>query len=326
MPELKKLLNQIQVCHDCRSKALIEVDVMSKKSIEEQHSDTAMVAAAFRAVAHREFANSIFGSDDLARHFIPPFQKFLIKFKTIRNLGIKRHNKYTPGGFAYVVARTAFFDRIFVEAVKSGTTQIVLVGAGYDTRAYRYANLCADCKVIELDIETTQARKKHCLERAGIAIPGNITFAPINFNRDSLSNILLNAGYDASEKTLFLWEGVSMYLEKEAVNAMLQFVSACRHQESLIVFDYIASIRAEDVHSHYGVKTWQETWRKYRQAEPFKFDIDETRIKSFLRDRGLNMQSHWLSVDIENQFLPYSNAEDLAKVAGWFRFVTASPA
>lgn len=297
---------------------------MSKKSVEQQDSDTAIVAAGFRAVAHRDFPHSQCGADNLAEKFLPPFQRFLIKSKIIRNLGVKRHNKFTPGGYAYVLARTVFFDQVFLEAIESGTKQIVFLGAGYDSRAYRFRSLCTDCKIIELDVRTTQEEKKHCLEKADIKLPPNITFAAINFNQQSLSEVLLDAGFDPRESSLFLWEGVSMYLDESAVDSTLQFVSNCQQKNSQIAFDYIASLSPDQAHRHYGVTTWQDTWRRFRQAEPFTYTINENQLESFLRDRNLTMKNHWLSEDIENRFLTIEEKEDLGKVAGWFRFVVAT--
>lgn len=298
---------------------------MPAKRIDQQHSATAMTAAGFRAVANLEYPGSQCGTDHLAWQFLSGFEKFLLKFHSIRRLGIKRHNRFTPGGFAYVLARTAFFDQILVEAVNGGATQIVLLGAGYDTRGFRYRELCSHCRVIELDSKPTQTRKKQCLARAGIEIPDNLVFSSIDFSSESLSDNLAAAGFDPAEKTVYLWEGVSMYLQKAAVATLLRFVSSSQHRESLIAFDYIDNIGAEDIPNHFGVEVWRETWRRFRQAEPFLFSQAQSGMEAFLRDSGLCLQQHWGSADIERDFLHSSGVDDLGQVAGWFRFVTASP-
>ncbi len=299
---------------------------MSKTSVEHQHSDTAEVAAGYRAVACKEYPGTKIGSDYLAEHFISSSHKFLVKFGFIRELGIKKSRKFTPGGFEYVLARTAFFDDQLLNAVEKGAKQIVILGAGFDTRAYRFVEQCSACKIIELDITTTQNRKKKCLQDVDIAIPKNLTFAPINFNLESLFEVLQQAGYDNEAKTVFLWEGVSMYLEKAAVDATLQFVGACKNRESLLVFDYIASIAESDVDKYYGVKTWSDTWARYRQAEPFKFTIDDTQLESYLDEMGLSIETHFNEREIEENYLPKASLKNLERVAGWFRFVTVSPA
>ena len=259
---------------------------MSMSDVEHQYSDTAEVAASYRAVACKEYPETAIGADYLAENFISTSHKFLAKFGFVRKLGIAKSRKFTPGGFEYVLARTAFFDQQLLNALGNGAKQLVILGAGFDTRAYRFAEQCSGCKIIELDIASTQNRKKECLQSAGIAIPKNLTFASINFNLESLPDVLRQAGYNNEVKTVFLWEGVSMYLQRPAVEATLQFVGACKNPESLLVFDYIATIADSEVDNYYGVKTWRETWDRYLQAEPFKFTIDDSQIASYLKVWG----------------------------------------
>ncbi len=130
-----------------------------------------------------------------------------------------------------MIARTAFFDNIFLDALNNKTPQIVFLGAGYDTRAYRFANSNQGTKIFELDAPPTQDRKKKCIKKARIDIPGHVTFVPINFNQESLKDVLDKAGYDHTQKTLFIWEGVSYYLETESVDRTLEFVSRDSHHE-----------------------------------------------------------------------------------------------
>ena len=297
---------------------------MTQMGVEHQQSATAEVAAGYRAVACKEYPGTAIGSDYMAKHFISLSHKFLIKFGFVRKLGIRKSRKFTPGGFEYVLARTAFFDQCFLNAVKQGAQQIVILGAGFDTRAYRFSDQCAECKIIELDMAATQNNKKQQLQKAGIAIPRNLSFAPINFNLDRLSDVLLQAGYNSELKTVFLWEGVSMYLEKAAVDATLQFVAASQYKESLLIFDYIATIAESQLGKTYGVTTWRKTWAKHRQAEPFKFTLDDSHLASYLDDMGLALESHLNEDEIETHYLP--KADNLNKITGWFRFVTASPA
>ena len=298
---------------------------MSMSDVEHQYSDTAEVAASYRAVACKEYPETAIGADYLAEYFISTSHKFLAKFGFVRKLGIAKSRKFTPGGFEYVLARTAFFDRQLLSALETGAKQLVILGAGFDTRAYRFAEQCSGCKIIELDIASTQNRKKECLQSAGIAIPKNLTFASINFNLESLPDVLRQAGYNNEVKTVFLWEGVSMYLQRPAVEATLQFVGACKNPESLLVFDYIATIADSEVDNYYGVKTWREPWARYRQAEPFKFTIDDSQIASYLEGMGLSIQTHLKEREIGEHCLPKPGYKNLGRVTGWVRFVTASP-
>jgi len=272
---------------------------MSKKGVEKRHSETAIFAALYRAIANKEFKNEGFGSDYLAEYFLPSHFKFFIKFKKIRVNVKNKSNKLTPGMYEYMLARTAFFDNVFIDALNKNIPQIVLLGAGYDTRAYRFAKLNNTTKIIELDIATTQNRKKKCLKKAQIDIPKHVTLVPINFNKESLKSVLEKAGYENSEKTLFIWEGVSYYLDPESVDATLEFVNNSSHNESVIAFDYAISISEENINNYYGVKKFAQSWRKHRSDELFRFAIDEGKIESFLEQRGLKIVNHLDNREIE---------------------------
>jgi methyltransferase (TIGR00027 family) len=173
------------------------------------HSETALFAALYRAVANKEFKNEGIGPDYLAEHFLPFHFKFFIKFKKIRASVKNKSDRFTPGVYEYMLARTVFFDNVFIDALNKNIPQIVLLGAGYDTRAYRFKKLNKDTKIIELDMATTQNRKKKCLKKAQIDFPKHVKLVPIDFNKESLKNVLEKAGYENNEKTLFIWEGVS---------------------------------------------------------------------------------------------------------------------
>jgi len=298
---------------------------MPKKGVEKRHSETALFAALYRAVANKEFKNERFGSDYLAEYFLPSHFRFFIKFKKIRANVKNKSNKLTPGMYEYVLARTAFFDNVFIDALNKNIPQIVLLGAGYDTRAYRFAKLNNTTKIIDLDIATTQNRKKKCLKKAQIDIPKHVTLVPINFNKESLKNVLEKAGYENNEKTLFIWEGVSYYLEPDSVDATLEFVKYSSHNESVIAFDYAISISEENINNYYGVKEFAQTWRKHRSNELFRFAIDEGRIESFLEQRGLKIVTHLDNKEIEKTFLLNENGSLIGQITGSFRFAMASP-
>ena len=130
-----------------------------------------------------------------------------------------------PGMNAYVYARTTFMDNLFIEALQNEISQVVLMGAGYNSRPYRFAGINHNSLVFELDIAPTQVRKKECLRKARIEIPAQVRFVPVNFNQGGLGDALDKARFELDEKTLFIWEGVSYYLDPKSVEETLDFVS-----------------------------------------------------------------------------------------------------
>ncbi len=287
-------------------------------SVERKPSETAVFAALHRAIAHKEMR----GPDYLAEHFLPPHFRFFIKFKKVRANTKSKFSQRLPGLHEYMIARTVYFDAVFAEALNKKTPQIVLLGAGYDTRAYRFAALNSATKIIELDIAPTQASKRKLLKKAKIAIPEPITLIPINFNKESLKDVLEKAGYDNQKKTLFLWEGVSYYLEAESVAATLEFVSRAHH-ESVIAFDYAASI-SEANSDVYGVKEFLQTMKERHADERLMFAIDEGETESYLEQRGLKMIECLDNKEIERRFLGNEDGALIGQMTGHFRFALAS--
>jgi methyltransferase (TIGR00027 family) len=294
------------------------------KNLEQKPSKSAMFTTLHRAIANKEYVNDIFGSDHLAEYFLPPILRFLLKLKKIRVKIKQKLDFYAPGINAYMIARTAYFDSIFTDALKSKVSQIVLLGAGYDSRAYRFANLNSETRIFELDIETTQKSKKKYLQGARIYIPEQVKFVSINFNKESLKEVLEKAGYEHQKKTLFIWEGVTGYLDTESVDKTLEFISTCTNNESIIAFDYNITIMEENINNYYGAKEFAQTIKKYHPHEEFKFSIEEGEIESFLEQRGLRMISHMNNEKIEKTYLINANGSSIGRVANFGRFVIAS--
>ncbi len=298
---------------------------MTNQGVEQKPSETAFFAALRRSIANIEFQHAPHGPDDLAGLFLPPLYRFLLKFKPIRENTKNKLDVALPGLTEYMIARTAYFDQLFLEALQNHTPQIVILGAGYDTRAYRFADSNRSTRIFELDVPTTQASKLESLRKGHIAVPKQVTYVPIDFNRESLGDALENAGYANDQKTLFIWEGVTYYLEHEAVDATLYFVSRTAHPESTLAFDYTISITDANRNKYHGVTEFTETMRMRHGDEALLFSIAEGEIDTFLAQRGLEIVAHLDNTEIEKQFLTHEDGVLIGHLTGHFRFVTVSP-
>jgi methyltransferase (TIGR00027 family) len=136
---------------------------------------------------------------------------------------------------AFLVARSRFAEDHLAASVALGVKQYVVLGAGLDTFAYR--NPFSDLQVFEVDFPATQVWKRGLLEAEGIAIPATLTFAPVDFERDTLAAGLANAGFKANEPAFFSWLGVTPYLAEETVLATLRWIAASCKQNG-VAFDY----------------------------------------------------------------------------------------
>ncbi len=136
----------------------------------------------------------------------------------------------------FVAVRARFAEDAVAAAVNRGTSQVVVLGAGLDTFAYR-SPLRERLRIFEVDYPATQAWKRQCLESAAIPIPDSLTFAPIDFEHQTLTEGLAAAGFDSSQQSFFTWLGVVPYLTQETVWSTLGFIASLPHGAH-VVFDY----------------------------------------------------------------------------------------
>jgi methyltransferase (TIGR00027 family) len=200
-------------------------------------STTAKMVALWRALADGG-ATSIPGFRD-------PFAAEMLGggFSAALPLLRRRFERMTPARRARAVAaydtipiRVAFIDAALVDAVKQGCRQVVMLGAGFDTRVYRLDALTG-VKVFEVDHPATQADKRERV-RALPPAKAEVVWTAVDFERDSLAERLAAAGHDASKPTAWVWEGVVMYLADAAVSATLDAVRARSAPGSVLVLHY----------------------------------------------------------------------------------------
>lgn len=295
---------------------------MARGSVTEKPSETALFTALRRALAHAEFHDERYGPDDLAIVFLPPAFRFFLKFKGIRRNTQAKLDTAFPGMTKYLIARTAWFDGLYRKALEDRLPQIVLLGAGYDSRPYRFARQNQGTRVFELDSAPTQARKQQCLRKARVAIPATVTLAPIDFNRESLADVLQKAGWQSQQPSLFLWEGVSYYLQPEAVDTTLGFFSDTAHQHSVLAFDYAVTVNDENLAGLYGVKEFLQAMQAAHANEGLLFSIPEGEIEAFSAARNLKLVAHLDKAAIEREYLTQPDGSLLGQITGHFRFVT----
>jgi methyltransferase (TIGR00027 family) len=141
---------------------------------------------------------------------------------------------------AFVAARSRYAEDKLALAVQHGVCQYVILGAGLDTFAYRNPYPDGMLRVFEVDHPATQTWKRARLEEIGITLPGELTFAPVDFETQTLEEGLRNAGYNPDKSTFFSWLGVTEYLTTEVVMATLRFIASAP-AGSEVVFDYMIS-------------------------------------------------------------------------------------
>ena len=136
------------------------------------------------------------------------------------------------------LCRAAYTERTLKTAVLTGTKQYIILGAGLDTFAFREPEFLSKHKVFEVDHPLTQKDKLERITRAGWTVPDDLTFVPVDFAKDSLTERLTAAGFDPSVKSFFSWLGVTYYLSAETIGKTLAELSSLCAEGSTLVFDY----------------------------------------------------------------------------------------
>jgi methyltransferase (TIGR00027 family) len=138
-----------------------------------------------------------------------------------------------------VMLRARYVEDEVETAARRGVAQYVILGAGFDSFAYRRRDLAPSLRVFEVDYPSTQERKKERLEALGIEIPANLTFVPVDFERQTLLQELCHAGFRSDEAAFFSCCGVTWYLSEAAIIQTLKHIAAAAQAGGEIVFDYV---------------------------------------------------------------------------------------
>ena len=252
--------------------------------LDEKPSRTAQGAALFRAIESLEPEESRLCFDPLAKEFLDgPFKA--VGASRVASQGMFKMLVKQGMGPLYgeVVVRTMYIDALLADRIVEGIEQLVIMGAGYDTRAYRCGALEA-VRVFELDHPVTQRNKRERMTRVLGVLPDNVVYVPIDFNSESLSAKLSSAGCDPRLNTFFIWEGVTMYLDSEAVDDTLAFVAGNAASGSSIVFNYAYEEVGDVASGDDGAGRWRAHLE--RLGEPHTFGIEEGTIGEFMSARG----------------------------------------
>jgi methyltransferase (TIGR00027 family) len=196
------------------------------------------------------------------------------------------YERLFPGLGNSVRARVRYFDDFVKNSLEEGLKQLVILGAGYDTRAYRIEGLKGKVRVFEVDHPDTQSVKIEKIKKIFGYLPDHVTYVPVDFETENLGERLVSQGYDRLLKTLFLMEGLVMYIPPEAVDETLSFIVQNSGKESAILFDYYPeSLVDGSCESEVGKNIHNYL---VQSGEPLKFGIKEGMVEPFLTERGFS--------------------------------------
>lgn len=210
-----------------------------------------------------------------------------------------------PGVHNSIIARVRYFDDFVRKSVEDGIEQLVILGAGYDTRAYRIEELKGNVKVFELDHPNTQSLKIEKINEIFGSVPDHVVYVPIDFDTQKLGQRLFESGYEQPKKTLFIMEGFVMYIPPKAVDETLSFIVNNSGKGSAVIFDYIPQSVVDGTSDLEVGKNLYNHAKEYK--EPLQFGIKEAKLENFLKERGFASIENVTSEDYKKAYFEGKN-------------------
>ena len=261
---------------------------------------TAQGVAFFRALESKLPEDERACFDPLAKDFLGFWLRMVCRSRLrTRVARVYVANMRSGRSAPFIASRTGFIDDWLKRCIDEGFDQMVILGAGYDSRAYRFADLAGWTRVFEVDHPATQKRKTRRVWRVLGSMPEHVTYVPVDFEHRKLEEGLLESGYDPEAKTLFIWEGVTVYLTPEAVDETLSFMARNSGEGSFLVFDYVYQAYLD------GQVEGAAEWRTYleKRGEPPVFGIEEGAAGDFLSRRGFRLVEDVPDCALKHEYL-----------------------
>ena len=292
---------------------------MTEKRIETTTSRTAEWTCLSRAMSSLEKNICYRSEDTLAVKLLPDHVKALIRIPLVKSFFVKV--AVAKGMYEYIIARTKYIDAAFKEALSNHFDQILIFGAGFDTRALRFQDMTGTTKIFELDIPTTQEAKIRQYQKRALSIPSGLTFIPIDFDREVLPVKLEAAGFERDSRTLFILEGLLMYLQPESVHETFQTIRDFAGKGSEVVFDYVfASVLRQEGQYEEERKIVESV---AKAGEGWHFGIEKGEIEQFLSTYDLRLYDQSDAPQLEQMYFRDASGKMIGRVNGTHCLVRA---
>jgi methyltransferase (TIGR00027 family) len=284
-------------------------------------SATAVGACLYRAIGAHDPDEKTRNPDYLAPIFFATFysrKEFQPDFS--RAMRWVRFRKRL--GYYYVTARTRHFDAILGRELRAGANQVVILGAGFDSRAWRFHKKFPRVKFFEMDLPATQAIKRR-LSRAQIGPPPpTLVYTPIDFNTQTLGQALARAGYDPKARTVFIWEGVTYYITAGAVDSTLRFIARKSGPGSSVIFDYALEEVVKGDFRRFPYAKYAVN-RLASINEPWLFGIRQDRAAAYVARRGFQVKSDLGARQLTRRYMMTSTDSVMGPLPGYIRIMHA---
>jgi methyltransferase (TIGR00027 family) len=266
-------------------------------------SRTAQYMALFRAVETARPKSKRLFTDPYAINFLDKKLQRVTKIAALPIIGYfipRLIHKKGIGAISSGIARTKYIDDLLEATIKEGSKQVIILGAGFDTRSVRL-DFLKNISIIEIDHPDTSSFKLQILKRNIGKLPPNVSFQQVDFNKQSLNEIAEQAKINFLLPTTIIWEGVTNYLTKETIdntfNFTKQFISPLN-----IIFTYID----KDVLDNPGhFKGTEQLFGNLRNnEEQWTFGFNPNKLTSYLQQFDLALKEDLNATEYRNRYMP----------------------
>jgi methyltransferase (TIGR00027 family) len=281
-------------------------------------SKTAIWVAAARAIGAREPDSAVCNPDHLAEQLLGDPSELDLDHPVVDALSSSYDEAMRDIEIAGLVRamteRTRFIDEALERAIGAGATQVLIPGAGFDSHAYRFRELLASARVFEVDRPAMLAFKRRRVDAALGDPPENLTYVPIDVEKEDLPAALARRGYDVSRRTFVIMEGLTMYVPEQALRATFRFI-ASHASGSSVVFDFatramVEGIKQIDLASlPPAARSGLERFLNLIKDEPWLFGIPVGGEKELLAELGLELRE-LLTIGSEDSARRYLTRSD----------------
>ena len=215
----------------------------------------------------------------------------------------------TPGIYGAQICRTRYIDDIVIREISGGVGQVLILGAGYDSRAYRLAD--SKVRFFEIDLASVQERKRIKLQ-SGKWLTNDVSFVPIDFESQRIESVLADTRFDPRAPSLVIWEGVTQYMTESAVCRTFEFLGELA-KGSVVIFTYVLKSVIEGRSSIRGADRLMNVFSK--DSAPWLFGIEPNEVAAFLSNFRLTLREDVGHADYDRTYLrPIGRSDVVSKI------------
>lgn len=258
-------------------------------------TSSAEIMALIRTLGYKENGETIRTEDYMAEVFLSKFMRFILCFSLIRSLILAIYAIKLPGGLPYIMAKSRAIDDMLLQALKKDEKpeQLIILGAGYDTRTYRFRDELASIKCFEIDHPEMIARKRSAMKKikntstACVDEKSSVHYCGADFNgKDNFDlDWLISQGVDKNKRTVFIIDGVSYFLHEDAFKNLLSVI-ALFPENTQVIFDYVY----DDILTG-GIYRGSEAFKSSLQkmGEPVSYGINQQELIITMKVLGFEL-------------------------------------